>query len=151
MKKIHEYEVRGQDTQGAGWFHAPRGNRLHNGVDLVCEARESIHCFVPGVVTKIGYPYSPDVHPTKGHLRYIEITTDGNKFRYFYVKPKVVVGQIIGLNQNIGISQDLTKIYPGITQHFHFEVRNTKDRVVPPSLMFPGLDDWDPNETDGDS
>jgi len=141
LKKIQDYVVRGQDSQGAGWFGAPRGDRLHNGVDLVCSDREPVCAFLPGTVTKIGFPYSPDLHPDKAHLRYIQVDTDGNQLRYFYVKPRVKLGQKVGMNEVLGISQDLTKMYPGITQHFHFEIRDPSKEIIRPSLMFPGVED----------
>jgi murein DD-endopeptidase MepM/ murein hydrolase activator NlpD len=144
MKKITDYEIRGRDVQGAGWFRAPREGRLHKGIDLVCEAREEVCAFLPGIVTKIGFPYSPDLHPDKAHLRYVQVDTDGNQLRYFYVNPRVKLGQRVGMNEVLGISQDLRQLYPGITQHFHFEIRDQRKKIVRPSDMFPGVKDGNP-------
>jgi len=92
----------------------------------------------PGTVTKVGYPYRMD-DDLKGHLRYVEVTLDGNRFRYFYVEPLVSVGDILAHGDSVGISQDLTSIYPGITQHFHFEIIRPDGSYQDPNTMFPGM------------
>ncbi len=115
-------EIRGQDCQGAGHWQAPRGERKHNGIDYICDSGDQVIALKDGLVTKIGYPYNPN-DTTKGHLRYVEVTDNKKaRVRYFYIKPKVKVGDKIRVNDILGISQDLTKIYPGITQHYHLEV-----------------------------
>ena len=65
--------IRKQDSQGAGYFGAPRGSRKHKGIDLCCEAVSVVSCMAPGTVTKVGYPYRMD-DDLKGHLRYVEVT-----------------------------------------------------------------------------
>ena len=115
-------EIRGNDCHGSGAWQAPRGSRKHSGEDIICKKGDHITSDVDGKVTKIGYPYNPgDLN--KGHLRYVEVT-DSNKsrVRYFYIFPTAVKGQEIKKGDILGISQDLTKIYPGITQHFHLEI-----------------------------
>jgi len=114
--------VRGLDAHGSGAWLASRGNRFHKGEDIVCEPEEKIKSLTDGFVSKIGYPYNPS-NKQKGHLRYVEITDkEKAKVRYFYVKSSVETGQKIKKGEAIGHSQDLTKIYPGITQHYHLEV-----------------------------
>jgi murein DD-endopeptidase MepM/ murein hydrolase activator NlpD len=135
---IKSLRTRGQDSHGAGWFGAPRSHRIHNGVDLIVETGAQVKSFTLGKVTKIGYPYSP-ADPVKGHLRYVEICFDGTAFRYFYISPLVKVGDNITPGMSIGYSQDLTAIYPGITQHFHFEIREPDGSYVDPSMSFPDL------------
>lgn len=132
-------KVRCQDAWGSGHYLAPRGSRLHRGVDFICKAGEPIKPLAPGYVTKIGYPYSP-LDPKKGHLRYVEVTgIDGYRLRYFYVKIEVSVGSYVKLEGEsssletiLGTSQDLSEIYPGITQHYHFEVINKLGVYVNP-------------------
>ena len=114
--------IRGQDRHGSGAWQAPRGKRRHNGEDFICESGDHIESHINGKVTKIGYPYSP-TNMDKGHLRYVEVT-DSNKsrVRYFYIFPTAVIGQDIKKGDILGISQDLTNIYQGITQHYHLEI-----------------------------
>jgi murein DD-endopeptidase MepM/ murein hydrolase activator NlpD len=126
-------QIRGQDSQGAGYYGAPRGSRKHQGIDFITEKDEFINSFCNGIVTKIGFPYDPNKHPEKGHLRYVEVTDDnGLQVRVFYCKPILRVGDrvIEGLSI-IGQSQDLTVVYPGITQHLHFEVKKGKEFLNP--------------------
>ena len=114
---------RGGDKHGFGHFGASRGTRTHKGVDVACYAGSQIPSLTPGTVTKIGFPYSGD-DPKKGHLRYVEVTLDGNRFRYFYIEPSVEVGDVVIPGDQIGTSQGLLKIYPGITDHIHVEQIN---------------------------
>ena len=115
--------LRTTDQQGSGAYGAPRsGGRKHRGVDIACHRGSVVLSVKAGKVTKIGYPYSPE-DKTKGHLRYVELTdVAGYRLRYFYVHPVVTLGDVILTDEKIGTTQGLTDIYPGITDHFHFEV-----------------------------
>ncbi len=114
--------IRGRDIHGSGAWQASRGNRKHNGVDIVCLIFNSICSDVGGKVTKIGYPYNPS-DDKKGHLRYVEVTdSKKSRVRYFYILPTVKKGDLIEKGDQLGTSQDLTVIYPKITQHYHLEV-----------------------------
>lgn len=114
--------IRGVDVYGGGAYLASRGSRKHNGIDLSCYKGSEILAQGNGVVTKIGFPYNPK-DSKKGHLRYLEITERNNyKCRYFYIAPTVSLGDTINESDSIGVSQGLTYIYPGITDHIHYEV-----------------------------
>lgn len=118
--------MRGRDPQGSGRFGASRdgGTRTHNGIDLVSNPGE-MHMLSPGdpvrslndgIVTKLGYPYSHDLS-----FRYVEVKdVRGYRCRYFYVQPTVDLDDRIHAGDMLGTLQELP--YPGITQHFHFEV-----------------------------
>lgn len=107
--------IRGNDAQGKGYFGAPRGDRIHKGVDFVAKPGEPVRAFMGGQVTKIGFPYAD-----KPQFRYVELTRpNGDRLRYFYVSPTVEVGDQIAPGEMLGQCQELP--YPGITQHFHFE------------------------------
>ncbi|MBL4891451.1 MAG: hypothetical protein JKX91_06450 [Rhizobiaceae bacterium] len=115
-------KIRGQDIWGAGHYGASRGKRLHNGVDIVCYRNESIDAFEGGTITKIGFPYNP-ANSEKGHLRYLEITVDsGDRHRYFYADSIYPIGSTVKRGDTIAWAQGLEEIYPGITNHYHFEV-----------------------------
>ena len=124
--------IRGFDKWGAGYYNAPRGKRLHNGLDFVCHNGEYITSLVDGICTKIGYPYNP-TSDKKGDFRYIEMTDKtGIKVRFFYLHPIISVGNLVQKGQTIGISQNLTVAYPGIIQHFHFEVKTQDNSYLNP-------------------
>lgn len=126
--------LRTTDVQGQGHYHASRGNRLHNGVDIACWPDSKILSPVNGRVSKIGYPYDPsDNH--KGHLRYVEIVSefDNRHWRIFYVDPWVATGDSVTLGQSIiGTAQDLMGIYKGITPHVHVEIK-VDDKFIDPT------------------
>lgn len=139
---MHRYHLtikppeRGTDNHGSGAYLASRGNREHRGIDLACYPDSIICAIRPGSVTKIGYPYDPAKHPDKAHLRYVEITDPaGNALRYFYVQPAVQVGDIIETGQGLGTSQQLSGIYPGITDHVHFEVKRDRNYLDPRNFL----------------
>jgi len=126
--------IRGNDNHGSGAYRASRGSRLHRGVDICCEVGDGVRSLCPGVVTKIGYPYSQrvdtvstnkekrDKYALKKALRYVQVTDDyGISVRYFYISPSVMLGDEVGPGDVLGISQGLAHIYPGITEHYHFE------------------------------
>lgn len=131
--------IRGQDCHGAGYYGAPRGGRVHKGVDCACHPGSIVLGLTHGEVTKIGYPYNPN-DEKKGHCRYVEVTLDGNRFRYFYLTPLVSVGDTVAPLEPLGKVQDLTIIYPGITSHYHFEIIDANGEYINPASMFPEFD-----------
>lgn len=117
-------EIRGNDRHGSGAYRASRGGRLHNGIDICCNAGDPVGAVSGGLVTKIGYPYSQasGANQDKAALRYVEVTDANNiRARYFYVNPLVQVGERVGADAILGEAQGLAHIYPEITEHFHFE------------------------------
>ncbi len=113
--------IRLSDKFGSGAYRAKRGDRWHRGVDLSAYAGTLIFPIRPGNVTKLGYPYKDDLS-----FRYVQVTDLVSRldFRYFYLEPLVSEGDLVGLDIPIGKVQDLTKKYPGITNHVHFEVKD---------------------------
>jgi len=124
--------LRKSDTWGQGHYQAPRGQRKHNGVDIAYAPDVEVQAYVEGKVTKIGFPYDPG-HPKKGHCRYVQITTaDGFDVRYFYLDPLCSVGLFVRRGECLGKVQDMTEIYPGITSHFHIEVKDPEGEFIDP-------------------
>lgn len=126
--------IRGQDAHGSGEFGAPRGDHTHEGVDIACYAGSVVYAVSAGKVTKIGKPYYDEGNKRgRNHLRYVQVTdADGVNCRYFYVAPGVQVGDQVRAGEPIGKTQGLAKIYPGITDHFHFEVKTSAGAVLNP-------------------
>lgn len=118
--------IRGRDIHGAGYFGAQRGARTHVGVDCVAAVGSPVTAFGAGKVAKIGRAYAD-----KPGLRYVEIAAEkGFTCRYFYCDPVVTVGQKVLTSQMLGRVQQLP--YPGITPHYHFEVRGADGTVLDP-------------------
>jgi len=121
-------QVRGTDIHGSGYFHAPRGTRLHNGIDYAVITGSTILSPVSGVVTKLGYPYADDLS-----FRYVQITDlEGYKWRIFYIEPSVSIGDKITLVSKIGVVQDLDERYQGITPHVHLEIKSPNNDFINP-------------------
>lgn len=139
--------IRGNDVYGSGAFGAMRGNRKHKGIDLACMHGSTVLSLTYGIVTKIGFPYSQvkyngssdkakRKHNFKRGLRYVEITFKNERFRYFYIDSLVSVGDIITPFKPIGLVQNLLVIYPGITSHYHFEIKTKENKYIDPTSVF---------------
>ena len=132
--------VRGVDKHGAGAYGASRGSRKHRGIDIACYAGSRLALISSGTITKIGYPYSPN-DPKKGHLRYVQVTDDyGYDIRYLYCKLSIPleIGVRVHSNQLILETQGLLDVYPGITDHFHFEVKDPSGKYINPKEYLNG-------------
>ena len=125
---IGKLPMRGTDKYGSGEFGASRGEREHKGIDLACYPDTEILSPVSGVVSKLGYPYKDDLN-----FMYVQITVSGGTFhRVFYIIPAVSLGDVVDNMTVIGLSQDLTQRYPGITNHVHYEIKTgTKEYLLP--------------------
>ena len=123
--------LRESDEYGSGAYLAPRNGKVHNGVDIAFFPGTGIFSLRHGRVSKIGFPHN--IHdPVKGHLRYVQITDiRGFEARYFYLNVAVSMDQIVSPNYIIGHTQTLQGIYPGITDHIHFEVKKDGQFVEP--------------------
>ena len=123
------------DIFGSGAFGASRGRRIHRGIDFACHPGSTILSSTIGTVSRVGWPYSPE-DPDKGHLRYVEVITPlGYQIRYMYVEPLVKQGDTVSRDQPLGIAQDLTEVYNGITPHIHVEVKKESE-YIDPSIYF---------------
>ncbi|MBV1928414.1 MAG: M23 family metallopeptidase [Gammaproteobacteria bacterium] len=118
-------KVRTADRHGAGHFHAKRGDHKHQGIDIVIHGGEAVCSLQNGEVTRLGYCYNAKIkgNENRGHFRLIEITDDNhNRWRYLYTSPLVDVGDIVERGQVIGAAQGLDEAFPGIIDHYHFEI-----------------------------
>lgn len=119
------------DDWGCGHYGAPRGGRVHKGVDLNAAPGTEILSPRTGTVTKLGHPYSDDLS-----FRYVEVTDrEGNRHRVFYVLPLVKENESVTVNTRIGLAQSLEERYPGITPHIHYEVINRDGKHVDPEKV----------------
>lgn len=127
--------VRGSDLFGRGHFGAPRGVRLHNGVDFNIEANSHVYSPVFGKVVRIAAPYKSDDRfkglVIEGLGRY-----EGYQIKLFYVDPrKKIVGRTVKQGETIGTAQDLTIKYPSITNHVHFEITLNGEQIDPSRFL----------------
>lgn len=136
--RLQDGVIRKCDSQGCGFFGAPRGDHKHNGIDVECRVNDGIVSSTSGTVTKIGLPYGDE---DRDHFRYVEVTKGRYRFRYFYIEPLVKVGQNVGVDSLLGYSQDLTETYEGITQHCHFEIMDKDDNYIDTTPLLLALDE----------
>lgn len=118
-----------KDAMGYGHFGAPRGNRLHMGIDFITIPGEAILSPVSGKVTALPYAASDLVH------RGVEIVTGNQEHQLFYIKPIVKVGQTVTKGQIIGYADDIRKKYgSAMTNHVHHEVKENGKFINPTNM-----------------
>ncbi len=130
---VSNQRLRACDPLGCGKFGASRGDRTHQGVDVVTAVGQSIMSPISGIVTRFPVPYSDDAR-----YRGIEIKGSLYTVKIFYVTPLVNVGQSVKSGEKIGIAQDLIAKYGSqITNHVHLEVRETQTgKLINPENLF---------------
>lgn len=121
------------DSEGHGYYGAPRQGRTHQGIDFICRAGDTVRAFASGVVTKLGYPYSDD-------LEYRYIRVDNGKFQldYFYVEPFVEVGDTVFAGGVIGLMQDVCARYPdakAMQNHYHLRAMKGGEVIDPMPIL----------------
>jgi len=125
-RPLAHLEIRKRDRFGEGHFGASRdgGRRRHMGLDLVALPGTPVTSPLDGTVTRLGWPYGND--PS---YRYVEVTAEaGLVVRHFYVAPEIGLGRRVMAGETcLGTVQDLTRRYPDITNHLHFEMRQAAD------------------------
>lgn len=114
---------------------APRGTRLHNGVDFNVEASGDVYSPIFGKIVRVAVPYKSDDRfrglVIEGMGRYV-----GYSVKLFYLDPlKEIVGRTVKQGELIGTAQDLTIKYPGITNHIHFEISFKRAQVDPSRFL----------------
>ena len=119
------------DPAGDGSYGAPRGTRVHRGIDFRCVPEQAVFGGITGKVTKHGYCYGNDLS-----WRYVQVTDwQGLHHRFFYVDPILPIGEVVTPETRIGVAQDITKRYPnqGMLPHVHYEVMNQDGRCIDPA------------------
>lgn len=130
MKPVDNPVVR-NDSQGQGHFGAPRGSRIHKGVDYEVVPGEDIYAPCDGVVTKWGFCYANEFK-----WRYIQVTDPwGNRHRMFYVKPGYPPHRVVRAGDIIATAMDISEKYPGMTPHIHYELITEGGEYIDPETV----------------
>jgi murein DD-endopeptidase MepM/ murein hydrolase activator NlpD len=113
------------DGAGQGSFGAPRGNRQHNGVDLLCAPGQVILSPISGQIVREAYPYAGDLK-WSGCL----IVGDRMEVKMFYMRLyhhlRKHFPESVYAGQPIGTAQDITNRYPDeedMLPHIHLELK----------------------------
>jgi murein DD-endopeptidase MepM/ murein hydrolase activator NlpD len=124
--------IRGKDAWGNGQFGASRASntRKHEGIDFMCMPGETVFSPFAGSITRFSNPYPDD-------SRFGGILIQGAQYavKIFYLSPLVAVGEKVHRGQPIGTAQDISRKYPGITQHVHVEVYENGNLIDPSNLI----------------
>jgi len=122
--KSRTMSIRGNDKWGSGAFGASRGSRPHLGVDLVVEPGEYVYAPFDMKIERVSYPYS------NSHYMGLAFSTNNSGHLYdgriWYFNPlPSVIGTNVVKGEVIGVAQDLTNKYPGITNHVHLQLQGS--------------------------
>lgn len=102
-------EIR-MDGWGQGSYGAPRGNRSHSGVDLVCVPKQVILAPITGTVVREAFPYAGDLK-WAGCL----IVGDQIEVKMFYMRLyhhlRKDLPQHCTMGMPIGLAQDISSRY----------------------------------------
>lgn len=130
--------TRDSDAWGDGRFGASRGDRRHNGVDIVARFGQDVLSPVDGRIVRMAYPYANDTVLSGVMIEGLG-RHGGLEIKIFYMTPADgMVGQSVTAGQTIGAAQSLQAKYPGITDHIHLEVRQN-GVVRDPQSLIPDL------------
>lgn len=118
--------TRGLDKYGSGAYGAGRGNRIHRGADYICVPGQDVVSPVSGTVIRAARPYRGDDY--SGLL----IRSPDIEIKLFYLKPlSRIIGANVKAGEKIGVAQDISKKYPGMTPHIHLQI----DSIDPELLI----------------
>ncbi|PRQ00464.1 peptidoglycan DD-metalloendopeptidase family protein [Enhygromyxa salina] len=129
---VRQQRSRRHDKHGSGQFGAPRGARLHRGLDIVTRAGEEIYSPIVGEVVREALPYAKDPRYRGLVIRGRDAWADV-ELKLFYVQG-ILTGRVEA-GATIGFAQNLELKYPGITNHVHIEAR-VKGKIVSPFELF---------------
>jgi hypothetical protein len=121
--------IRKPDKWGDGAYGARRdeGRRRHSGVDIATAPGAPVHALCDCEYVRQNRPYASDASYVGMTMR----DAQGRTIKYFYVRPAIQIGAHIICGDMIGHAMDISKKYPGITNHYHFEVWENGKTIDP--------------------
>lgn len=127
ISPVTDGNVRETDAKGSGEFGASRdgGTRKHAGLDIVIEPHKPVLCPTVLEFKRNGLAYETGIGGANSAepYRLIVLENDFVEVKILYVYPySFIKGEVVVAGEPIGVSQDLSRRYPGITNHIHIEV-----------------------------
>lgn len=120
-------QIRDCDDYGCGKYGASRGGRSHAGIDIEATPGQDVASPADG---RLG-----EARPYRDHLEVPGVRVamgDGIEVRMFYVQAdKSLLGSNVLQTQTMGTAYSLQRLYPGITDHVHLELRVDGKSVDP--------------------
>lgn len=122
------------DTAGYGHYHASRGNRLHQGVDLVVVPGAPVRSPINGTVTREARPY-----PGESWSGIVIEGEGGLQVKIFYMRPTPgIIGRQVRTGDLLGTAQAISLRYtPNMIDHVHVEYLLNGRNVDPTPFLFP--------------
>jgi hypothetical protein len=130
---VKQQHSRVKDKFGSGQYGVSRdgGKRAHAGLDIVVPSGEIVFSPITGNVIRQAFPYKEDKN-------FVGVVIEGiNEWAGYEVKLFYVEGLFSGKvyqGDPVGLSQDLNKRYPKITNHVHVEVRLKGNALDPTEI-----------------
>jgi hypothetical protein len=106
------------DSEGFGYYGAPRGKRIHLGRDYEGVPGQDVYCPIEsGKIVREAPPY--EFSKFKGIL----IQGKHIAVKMFYLDPwEHLIGKYVKRYDIIGIMQDISERYNGMTPHVHLKI-----------------------------
>lgn len=119
------------DARGAGHYGARRTKIVagktvvyrHDGTDYEAEPGQVVIAPFTGIIEREARPYAG----------YSGLVLAGTRARakLFYVKPDPeLMGKSVKLGHRLGLAQDISKKYPGMTPHVHFRITSLDPEML---------------------
>lgn len=110
-------QIRWTDVKGSGYYGAPRKGRTHDGVDYKANPWDLVPSPITWIVRRYSHPYADDLS-----YKWVIISNDSEEATLWYLNPSVQKWDFVNAGDIIGVAQDLTIRYKGITNHIHYRL-----------------------------
>lgn len=107
------------DSAGDGNYGAPRGDRLHNGIDFLCDEGQVVRAPCNMLIVRVAI--SSANKPLSG----IKWKYGRSEGKIFYFEPKLsLIGTMVSKGTIIGTAQSCSFHYgdPEMLDHIHFQI-----------------------------
>lgn len=120
--------IRNPDNWGKGVYGSSRKSqdqkRIHAGTDYICEPGQDVVAPIRGLILRRSRPYAKGIY--SGLLiqgRHIAV-------KMFYFKPETgIIGCFVKQGRKIGVAQDISDKFPGMTPHIHLEIDSVDPEI----------------------
>ncbi len=114
------------DSEGLGHYHAPRGTRLHEGMDFLCRLGQEIVAPISGRITRRSYPYSD-----LSYSGCVIVGDDITVKMWYFMPDKDLIGEKVKQGDFIGVAQDISVRYSSkMKPHIHLQIEEINPAIL---------------------